>query len=181
MAENVDAAQTRLEQQALRNVRGLVDNTETADGIADATARRLAFGVVVFVAILSVGLLIGISQSGQSLRADQGVVPAGRPSPALRSYLDSWRQRIETVGSLNMPPNTYGRVRLTVAVRANGALGGVEIDQSSGTPALDAAAVRIAHLAAPYRTFPSEMANTDLLYISRTWRFERDGTVKLRE
>jgi protein TonB len=48
------------------------------------------------------------------------------------------------------------------------------IDKSSGKKILDAAAVRIVQLAAPYTVFPPDIRrDTDILHITRTWTFTR--------
>jgi protein TonB len=50
----------------------------------------------------------------------------------------------------------------------------VEINRPSGQRILDAAAVRIVQLAAPFAPFPADIAkDTDILSITRTWIFTR--------
>jgi protein TonB len=95
-------------------------------------------------------------------------------------YLLGWTERIETVGNINYPEEArrrrlYGDLRLLVAVRPDGSVAEVRVLQSSGQPVLDAAAVRIVHMATPFAAFPPQMrARTDLLEIIRTWRFRAD-------
>jgi TonB family protein len=49
---------------------------------------------------------------------------------------------------------------------------GVSILRSSGHKLIDDAAVRIVHLAAPFAPFPPDIrADTDIVHITRTWRF----------
>lgn len=94
-------------------------------------------------------------------------------------YLDGWRQKVETVGNLNYPAEArrrqiYGRLRMMVAVKADGSLHDVRIMQSSGQKVLDDAALRIVQLAAPFQPFPPELRkDTDILEIVRTWQFEK--------
>ncbi len=94
-------------------------------------------------------------------------------------YLDGWRQKVETVGNLNYPAEArrrqlYGRLRMMVAVKANGSIHEVRILQSSGHRVLDDAAIRIVRLAAPFQSFPPELRrDTDILEIIRTWQFEK--------
>lgn len=98
-------------------------------------------------------------------------------------YLDNWRRRIEAIGNLNYPDearrsNTYGSLRLLVAVKPDGSVAYIEILQSSGHQILDDAATRIVQLAAPFQPFTTEMRkNTDLLEIIRTWKFENRAQV----
>lgn len=95
-------------------------------------------------------------------------------------YVEEWRRHIETVGNQNYPAEArgrlYGALKLTVFVRADGSVEAVEIDQSSGHPILDQAALRIVRLATPFAPFPSNIArDTDILAITRTWHFTRDA------
>lgn len=95
-------------------------------------------------------------------------------------YVEDWRQKVERVGNLNYPEDArgrlYGRLQLTVGIRADGSLERVEINRPSGHKLLDDAAVRIVRLAAPYAAFPPNISNeVDVLYITRTWSFSNAG------
>ena len=91
-------------------------------------------------------------------------------------YVDDWRLKIERVGTLNYPEaargRLYGDLLITVAIRADGSLERVEIERSSGQKILDEAALQIVRLAAPFASFPPDIrADTDIIEITRTWRF----------
>jgi protein TonB len=92
-------------------------------------------------------------------------------------YVEDWRSKIERIGNLNYPQQArnqkiYGKLTLTVAIRADGSVESVEINRSSGQRILDAAAMRIVKLAAPYAAFPPDIRKeTDVLSITRTWQF----------
>lgn len=94
-------------------------------------------------------------------------------------YVDTWRQKVERIGNLNYPAEArerkiYGRLQLTVAIKADGEVEGIEINRSSGHKFLDQAAIRIVRLAAPFDRFPESIkADTDVLHITRTWTFTR--------
>lgn len=93
-------------------------------------------------------------------------------------YVEDWRQKVERVGTYNYPVEAkgrlYGRLKLTVGIRANGEVESVEIDRSSGEKVLDDAARRIVELAAPYSPFPPKLSErVDILYITRHWTFTR--------
>ncbi len=94
-------------------------------------------------------------------------------------YVDNWRLKIERVGNLNYPEEArarklYGRLQLTVGLKPDGEVDSVEINRSSGHKVLDQAAIRIVRLAAPFDRFPDAIrADTDILYITRTWTFTR--------
>ncbi len=93
------------------------------------------------------------------------------------TYLDAWQRKVERVGNLNYPDEAkrkklYGNLILHVAVRADGSINNIRILHSSGHKLLDDAAIRIVKLAAPFAPFPSGIIkDTDILDITRTWRF----------
>ena len=99
------------------------------------------------------------------------------------SYVEAWRQKVEKVGNLNYPAaakeqKLYGRLQLTVSIRADGSIEKIELNRSSGHPILDEAAQRIVELAAPYAAFPEEVRqDTDIIEITRTWTFTREDTL----
>ncbi len=92
-------------------------------------------------------------------------------------YVEDWRVKVERIGNLNYPEaarqkHVFGSLQVTVSIRANGSLDSVEVSHSSGKSILDAAAVRIVKLAAPFAPFPPDIRkDTDILSITRTWTF----------
>jgi protein TonB len=98
-------------------------------------------------------------------------------------YVDNWRLKVERIGTLNYPAEAkargiYGRLQLTVAIKADGEVEGVEVNKSSGHKVLDQAAIRIVRLSAPFDRFPDSIkADTDILHITRTWTFTRGDQV----
>ena len=101
-------------------------------------------------------------------------------------YMHDWVQTVERIGNTNYPPDARrqglsGNLVLVVAVRADGSLHDVHVRASSGQPLLDRAAERIVRLAAPFQRFPDELrAETDLLYITRTWEFTSGNRLETR-
>ncbi|OUS28017.1 hypothetical protein A9R01_14015 ['Osedax' symbiont bacterium Rs2_46_30_T18] len=95
------------------------------------------------------------------------------------AYLENWRRRIVTIGNSHYPKaaneqKIYGRVRLLVAMRADGNVNSIEILESSGRQILDHGAVKIIRLAAPFQPFSTQMRkSTDILEIIRTIEFEK--------
>ena len=92
-------------------------------------------------------------------------------------YIEDWRIKVERIGNLNYPEEArrqqiYGKLQLSVSIRADGSLESIEVNRSSGHRILDAAAMRIVKLAAPYSPLPPEITkDTDILTIVRTWTF----------
>jgi len=92
-------------------------------------------------------------------------------------YIEDWRIKVERIGNLNYPEDArrdkiYGKLQVSVSIRADGSLEGVEVSRSSGQRILDAAAVRIVKLGAPYAPLPPDITrDTDILTIIRTWTF----------
>jgi len=92
-------------------------------------------------------------------------------------YVEDWRIKVERIGNLNYPEaarqkRIFGSLVLTVSIRADGHLDSVEVSRSSGKSLLDAAAIRIVKLSAPFAPFPPDIRkDTDILSITRTWTF----------
>ncbi len=109
-------------------------------------------------------------------RAELWITPDTRES-TLAPYLDGWRRKIERLGTLNYPAvarQTAGTSSpvLEVAIRADGQLASAVVRRSSGSPALDAAAISILKLASPFEPFPRELAaNYRVLRFAYAWEF----------
>ncbi len=94
-------------------------------------------------------------------------------------YVENWRAKVERVGELNYPQaardqRLYGSLVVTVSIKSDGSLEQAEINRPSGQRILDAAALRIVQLAAPFAPFPADIAkDTDIISITRTWIFTR--------
>ena len=96
---------------------------------------------------------------------------------AFARYVEDWRIKVERIGNLNYPEQArreqlYGKLLLSVSIRADGSVESIEINRSSGHPLLDAAAMRIVKLASPFSPLPPDITrDTDILTITRTWSF----------
>jgi protein TonB len=96
-------------------------------------------------------------------------------------YVEDWRVKVERVGNMNYPEKArqqkiYGSLQLTVSIKADGTVEGIDINRPSGQKVLDDAARRIVELAGPYAPFPPDIAkDTDILSITRTWTFTRSA------
>jgi protein TonB len=92
-------------------------------------------------------------------------------------YLDSWRRKIERVGTMNFPDaarrqKLSGTPVIEVTIAADGRLLQTIIRRSSGHAEIDEAAMRILKLAAPFDPFPAELtAKHDEIRIAYEWQF----------
>ncbi len=92
-------------------------------------------------------------------------------------YIEDWRIKVERIGNLNYPEaarqkKIFGSLQLTVSIHADGSVESVEVSRPSGHSILDAAAIRIVKLAAPFAPLPPDIRrDTDILSITRTWTF----------
>jgi periplasmic protein TonB len=92
-------------------------------------------------------------------------------------YLDSWRRKIERVGTMNFPDvarrqKLSGTPVIEVTIGADGKLLDTVVRRTSGHAEIDEAAMRILKLAAPYDPFPSDLATQhDEIRIAYEWQF----------
>jgi protein TonB len=98
-------------------------------------------------------------------------------------YMRKYVARIERIGNLNYPDearrrNLSGRVMLNVAVRRDGSVESIDVQQSSGIPVLDAAAIQSVRLAEPFPPLPPTRDNEDELNITRTWDWLPGGSLE---
>ncbi len=106
---------------------------------------------------------------------------------AFARYVEDWRVKIERIGNQHYPPlaredKIFGKLQLTVSIRADGSLESIVINKSSGSPLLDQAAVSIVRMSAPFSPFPQDMRNrADVIAITRTWSFEPGNQLNTQE
>jgi len=109
-------------------------------------------------------------------RRELMVTPSTRESAATL-YIDSWRRRVERVGTLNFPNQARrsglsGNPVIEVALSSDGRLADMRVRRSSGHPDLDQAALQILRLSAPFEPFSRELAaRYDVLRFAYEWQF----------
>jgi periplasmic protein TonB len=92
-------------------------------------------------------------------------------------YLDSWRRKIERVGTMNFPDvarrqKLSGTPVIEVTIGSDGSLVQTNVRRSSGHAEIDEAAMRILKLAAPFDPFPAELSvKHDEIRIAYEWQF----------
>ena len=97
------------------------------------------------------------------------------------AYMEAWRAKVERIGNLNYPGEARrrrlsGRLRLDVAINADGTVNAITLRESSGHKLLDDAAQRIVELAGPFAPFSDDIrAEADILHITRTWKFNHNS------
>ncbi|WP_229451900.1 TonB family protein [Massilia niastensis] len=100
-------------------------------------------------------------------------------------YYKEMQKRVEEVGTLNFPQQSgrklYGELVVYIPVFQDGSLylkdGGPRIERSSGSAALDKAALEIVRRAAPFGSFPANMrtqGKDDLWEVFTRFRFTRE-------
>lgn len=95
-------------------------------------------------------------------------------------YLLAWQQRVEQIGTAQytrlVPAGIQrGRLTLTVILAADGSVRSLSILERSRHPALNAAALKIIRLAAPFPSFPPALAaHAKTLTFTYRWHFIRD-------
>ncbi|NNG23078.1 TonB C-terminal domain-containing protein [Telluria aromaticivorans] len=104
-------------------------------------------------------------------------------------YYKEMQKRIEEIGTLNFPQQggrkLYGELVVYIPIFQDGSIymkdGGPRIEQGSGNPALDKAALQIVRQAAPFGGFPANMrtqGKDDLWEVITRFRFTREDKMQ---
>ncbi|MEY2853767.1 MAG: hypothetical protein RL030_899 [Pseudomonadota bacterium] len=110
-------------------------------------------------------------------RRDELYVTADTRASRLAPYLDSWRRRVERVGTINYPSAAQrqgmtGNPVIEVAIGRDGKLQSAKIVKSSGHAEIDAASLDILRLASPFDPFPPELARDyRVMRFAYEWQF----------
>ena len=180
----LEAKQQRLlaEAKAKRNVKPQKEAEEQPEQIETPSGRDLASNALA-MARLEGEIAKNIDEYNKRPRRKN--IGARTSEYRFTQYVENWRQKVERVGTLNYPEaakgKLYGSLLLTVFIKSDGSVDKVEINRSSGHKILDDAARRIVTMAGPYAAFPPEIArDTDILEISRTWRFTSSNALETK-
>ena len=101
----------------------------------------------------------------------------------LAPYLDSWRRKVEHIGTIHFPAaarsaGPKSNPVIEVGILADGSLDKAEIRRSSGSDELDNAALQTLKLAAPFDPFPPDLARQHrVLRFVYEWQWTRRGGV----
>ncbi len=104
------------------------------------------------------------------------ITPDTRES-RMAPYLDSWKRKIERIGTVNYPIAVRSALKernpvVEVIITADGRLKSAAIQQSSGNLKIDQAALSILKRAAPFDPFPPGMRQDyDQLRFAYEWQF----------
>jgi len=157
---------------ARQQPRASVNYTVSADPLAESTRPGAATPAQTASA--------GLAEDPLRLRGpqrDELQLTADTRADELAPYLDSWRRRVERVGTVNYPNaarsrSLSGNPVVEVIVARDGRLISAQIQRSSGHPQLDAAALQILRLASPFEPFPAEIsAQHERLRFAYEWQF----------
>ncbi len=120
----------------------------------------------------------------QAARPRTMYVTASTKKATAANYMLEWVKKVERIGNLNFPSlslSTGGSLVLVAGINKQGNITTTRIVQSSGSKALDKAAIDIVKLAEPYSPMSPELAReTDVIYITRTWQFNTDRSLTTR-
>jgi len=101
-------------------------------------------------------------------------------------YMKDWEDKVERTGNLNYPEvaakkNFSGTLTMDVGIKADGSIYSIRINQSSGNPALDEAAIKIVRMSAPFAPLPADLQKElDVLVITRVWKFSDESGMTSR-
>ncbi len=101
-------------------------------------------------------------------------------------YIHNWSKKLERIGNINFPQQAIqlslsGTLIVNATLDRAGRVVEMQISRSSGSKVLDAAALRIIKLAAPYEPLPKKIREKyDRLNITRTIVFHKKGDFSSR-
>ena len=174
-----DGKQTELEQAADVKAASPGPGTDAATAKAPSVQK----GPVDYLALREEVAAFGLAAAELARAGGAGprihrLSSTSAKSPAEAAYLEMWQRRVQRIGNANYPAGGgQGDLRLQVRIGYDGTLLDARVVESSGIAALDAAALRIVRLAAPFAQFSVDMRKSyDQLEIMRRWRFSRAGT-----
>lgn len=119
---------------------------------------------------------VSASSQAYAKRPKRKFITAKTREYEFATYMAGWAAKVERMGNLNYPPEArrrglYGELVLTVAIRRDGTIEGIEVIRASGHNVLDDAAQQIVRMSAPFAMLPQTREEVDILHITRTWRF----------
>lgn len=123
---------------------------------------------------LSIDVIADIDEKAKLKGQRELLITADTTTSDIAVYLDSWKRKIEKVGTQNYPGNTNGarNPTLEVVVQSDGLLREIIVLRSSGQRYLDEAALRTLRLAAPFDPFPEELRKKyDVVRFAYEWQF----------
>jgi protein TonB len=123
---------------------------------------------------LSLDVIADIDETARLSGQRELLITADTTASDIAVYLDSWRRKIEKVGTQNFPVDTNGAINptLEVVVQSDGLLREIIVLRSSGQKHLDEAALRILRLAAPFDPFPDDLRKKyDVVRFAYEWQF----------
>jgi len=118
----------------------------------------------------------------RGITRDELYISADTRASRLAPYLDSWRRRVERVGTVNYPSAAQrqgmkGNPVVEVTLQRDGKLRDARILRSSGHAEIDAAALGILRLASPFDPFPPDLGRDyRSLRFAYEWQFEGGGS-----
>jgi protein TonB len=116
----------------------------------------------------------------------QLLISANTRESRIAAYLDSWKRRVERVGTINFPRSVLSQPTsrnpiVQVSIASSGKLVEVIVLTGSGNRELDMAAVDILRRAAPFDPFPEYLRNDyDSLKFSYEWRFSGSSVGRMK-
>ena len=129
---------------------------------------------------------VGIAHKVTSKKPKKKFVTAQTKEYRFAAYEESWRKKVERIGTLNFPDEAIrsrltGNLRMSVTISSDGKVKNIKITKYSGHKVLDDAAVRIVKMGAPYARFSDDIRKDyDEIVIVRTWQFLSGKRVKTR-
>jgi TonB family protein len=166
-SENDEHKQRIREQEALVNVRTLVDKLEDED--RNRTAKAIGFTARVLpIVLVGLGIIVLVVIAIRNKERPNVIPPAN-----LAEYVERVFVKIEKQANtklLREMDGFAGRVQVAFLVRSNGYIDALQVRESSWNTALDGQATRTVKLSEPFERIPVNLAS-DPINVTATLRF----------
>jgi protein TonB len=158
-----------------------VNTADEAETMVDKSRPKLSPDALV-KQIAKLGANIRYSQPSSEKNRIKFVNSVSTHKYLASQYMRDWDRKVERLGSLNLPKavttrNFDGFIVMDVGINQDGSVYSTRIIRSSGIKAIDAAAIRLVKMGAPYPPIPKELWNeVSVLVMKRTWRWNEKHT-----
>jgi protein TonB len=207
MSDSPEDPRRPREQQALRNVRGTLDEIEQKERTEKSRITRVLLVLMATLILGTAAAYwlhnafrkkpdaVAMEKSRTQAQAAKAAFERSRASylagpkrsyvgdkaePRFAAYAENCLARVENLANSKFKSDVAGvegQAKLSMAIRYDGMIEGVEVQSWSGHNAVEPAAKRLARMAEPCGDFPDDVrSDTDVLHVATTLTFAKSAS-----